>query len=317
MSRGKLMLKPAGIWLVIGGLLTFGASVWIFIVEGVFGTTIGTLLILLLFLIGGLEISSARPVWRAEVGGWKGIMTSLGLSILFRAMMVYYSRDLYLFWIGAVVGVGEFLIFLSLYINRGLFLPSEEERAAVMGKIEASSVKTFAECPNCHAIVEPEWESCPDCGASLSKFCAKCGEPLGKGVAKCPCCGAEVEKSAALLKMIGTLRTSAEEDVPPETKSSRYAKLAEGLLKGGEIAQALDSYDKAIENTGFDRKRCHFMVKMATILKNTGRTDEAITLLDEAIETDPADYAGAAKLKNEILGGTGKPADACKVPQAT
>lgn len=314
MPRGRLVLKPAGIWLVIGGILTFGASIWIFIVEGVLGTTLGTLIVLLLFLIGGLEASSAKAVWRAEIGGWKGIMTALGLSILFRVLMVYYSKDFYLFWTGAVVGIGESLIFLFLYTRRDLFLPSEEEKAAVMGKIETSSVKTVAECPNCHAIVEPDWESCPDCGASLPKLCANCGEPLEKGAARCPCCGAEVEKSAAVSKMIMALRESAEEGVPPETRSSRYARLAEGLLKGGEIGQALDSYKKAIENTGFNRKRCHFMVKMATILKNTGRTGEAIALLDEAIALDSEDYAGAARLKNEILSG-GKPADACAIPQ--
>ncbi|MDD1767308.1 MAG: tetratricopeptide repeat protein [Methanomassiliicoccales archaeon] len=309
------MLKPAAIWLVVGGILTFVASIWIFIGESVFGTTLGTLIVLLLFLIGGLEISSSKTVWRAEIGGWRGVMMAVGLSVLFRIIMVYLSKDFYLFWTGAAIGVGEFLIFLLLYAKRDLFLPSEEERAAVMGKIEASSVKTVAECPSCHAIVEPDWESCPDCGVSLPKLCASCGEPLERGVAKCPCCGAEVEKSASVMKMIKVLRASAEEDVPPETKSSRYARLAEGLLKSGEIQAALDSYEKAIENTGFARKRCHFMVKMATILKNTGRTEEAVTLLDEAIASDTEDYAGAAKLKNEILSG-GKPADACNVPQA-
>lgn len=310
------MLKPAGIWLVIGGILSFVTSVWVFIVEGVFGTTVGTLIVLLLFLIGGLEISSARSVWRAEVGGWRGVMTALGLSIIFRFLMIYLTKDFYLFWAGAAVGIGELLIFVVLYARRALFLPSEEERAAVLGKIEASSVKTVAECPSCHAIVEPDWESCPDCGITLPKLCASCGEPLEKGVTKCPCCGAEVVKSASVLKMIGVLRASAEEDVPPETKSSRYARLAEGLLKGGEVQAALDAYDKAIENTAFTRKRCHFMVKMATILKNTGRTGEAVILLDEAIASDPDDYAGAAKLKSEILSGGGKPAEACNVPQA-
>jgi len=308
------MMKPAAIWLVIGGILTLVASIWIFIGESVFGTTLGTLIVLLLFLIGVLEISSSKTVWRAEIGGWRGVMMAVGLSVLFRILMVYLSNDFYLFWAGTAVGIGEFLVFLLLYAKRDLFLPSEEERAAVLGKIEASSIKTVAECPSCHAIVEPDWESCPDCGVSLPKLCASCGEPLEKGVAKCPCCGAEVEKSASVMKMIVALRASAEEDVPQETKSSRYARLAEGLLKGGEIQAALDSYEKAIHNTGFARKRCHFMVKMATILKNTGRTDEAVTLLDEAIASDTEDYAGAARLKNEILTG-GKPAEACKVPQ--
>jgi tetratricopeptide (TPR) repeat protein len=315
LSRGKLVLKPTGIWLVIGGLLTLGASIWIFIVDGVFGTSIGTLLVLFLFLIGGLEVSAGRSVWRAEIGGWKGVMMSLGLSVLFRVMMVYYSKDLYLFWTGAIIGIGEFVIFLFLYFRRGSFLPSEEERAAVMGKMEVSSVKAVAECPNCHAIVETEWESCPDCGMTLPKLCAKCGAPIEKGAAKCSCCGAEVEKSATILKMIKTLQTSAEEEVPPETKSSRYARLAEGYLKNGEIEKALDAYDSAIENTTFDRKRCHFMVKMATILKNTGKIDDALVLLDDAIEMDQADYAGAAKVKNEMLGGGAQPAEACKVPQ--
>jgi len=317
LSRGKSLLKPSGILLIAGGLLTFVASLWVFILDGIIGTTAGTLIVLFLFLVGGLELSSGRSVWRAEIGSWKGVMTSLGLSLPFRAMMVYYSKDPYLFWTGAIIGIGELLAFIFLYFNRSFFLPSEEERAGVMGKMEVSAVKTAAECPNCHAIVETDWDSCPDCGTALSKSCARCGAPLERGAVKCSSCGTEVEKPAHIMRIIETLRASAEEDVPPETKSSRFSRLAEGYLKNGEIEKALDTYEKAIEYTGYDRKRCHFMVKMATILKNTGKTDDAMVLLDDAIEMDPQDYAGAAKLKSEILSGGSQRTEASSVPQSS
>ncbi len=315
MPSGTLALKPAGVLMVIGGLFTFVASIWIFIIDGVLGTTIGTMLVLLLFIVGGLEISSGRVVWKREVGSWRGAFSILGIALIFRAIMTLMARDLYIFWISSGIGIGELLAFIFLYVKRDYFLPSEEERAAVMQKLDVTRVRTVAECPSCHAIVEKEWESCPDCGTALPKYCGNCGAQLEKGAAKCQCCGAEVIRSSAVLKMINTLRASAEENAPPETRSSRYARLAEALLKGGETDAALDAYRKAIDFTEFERKRCHFMVKMATILKNTGKTDEALTLLDKAIALDPADYAGAGPVKSAILGGDTGPA--CPTPQTS
>lgn len=145
------------------------------------------------------------------------------------------------------------------------------------------------------------WDSCPNCGTKLPKLCAKCGEPIEELSSKCPHCGAEIESTHVLEGDIDSLRKSAEEDVAPETKASRYSKLAEVQLKAGENEAALDSYTDAISYTEFDRKRCYFMVRMASILNNMGREEEAIEILDEAIRLDPQDYAGAQELKDEIL----------------
>jgi len=315
---GRAVLKPAAIWLVIGGALTIISSIIVFIVEGRYGTTVGTLIVLVLVLVAGSEISQARSVWRSEAGGWKGIVTWLGLSLLSRAFILYSSTGSELsIWLavygGAIVGAGELAIFAFLLVKKDYFVPPEEERVAAMGRLEVSAVKTVSDCPSCHGLVEKDWESCPYCGTVLPKVCANCGTALESGQTKCSCCGTEVERSDVLMKTVEALRAVTEEDALPETKSSRYARLAEGLLKAGRTEEALASYEKAIEYTSFDRKRCHFMVRKATILKNTGSIQEALRILDEAIRLDPNDYAGAKALRESILNPP-KEGEACAVP---
>jgi tetratricopeptide (TPR) repeat protein len=96
------------------------------------------------------------------------------------------------------------------------------------------------------------------------------------------------------------LTVLTEEEAKPEAKSARYARLAEAYLKSGEIEQALETYRKAIHFTEFDRKRCNFLVKMATILHNAGRDEEAMKILDTSLELDPQDVAGAMATKGQI-----------------
>ena len=64
-------------------------------------------------------------------------------------------------------------------------------------------MKTVAECPSCHQMVEKDWILCPECGSPLPRACAKCGAPLEPGqvtveylgnaypvdLFKCPRCG--------------------------------------------------------------------------------------------------------------------------------
>jgi tetratricopeptide (TPR) repeat protein len=92
----------------------------------------------------------------------------------------------------------------------------------------------------------------------------------------------------------------SEEEAKPEAKSIRYARLAEAYLKNGEIGLALETYREAIHFSEFDRKRCNFMVKIANILHNVGRDEEAMKMLDAALELDPKDIAGARTVKGQI-----------------
>jgi tetratricopeptide (TPR) repeat protein len=166
-----------------------------------------------------------------------------------------------------------------------------------MGK---ATVKTVSECPNCHEIVEKEWVLCPQCGTSLPRLCANCGKPLTVRADKCMNCGAVIEKQESIKKGVQTLIALSEEEAKPEARSVRYARLAEAYLKNGEIDLALETYRKAIHFSEFDRKRCNFLVKMANILHNVGRDEEAMKMLDAALELDPMDTAGARMVKGQI-----------------
>jgi tetratricopeptide (TPR) repeat protein len=194
----------------------------------------------------------------------------------------------------------EFLIFILIYVRRKAFMPTAEEIQEAMKKVSGPTVKTVSECPNCREIIEKDWASCPQCGTRLPRHCANCGFELLTKTEKCPNCGVTVEKAETVQKQIGTLKKISEEEARPEAMSVRYARLAEAYLKAGEVDQALDNYKEAIHFTAFDRKRSNFMVKMATIMHNSGRNDEAIQILDAAMQLDPSDAAGAALTKNRI-----------------
>jgi tetratricopeptide (TPR) repeat protein len=100
--------------------------------------------------------------------------------------------------------------------------------------------------------------------------------------------------------MVDTLRRTAEMAGAPETRSARYARLGNGLLKIGKLDEAVEAFKKAIDSTQFTRKRTNFMVKMAVVMANKGRLDEADRLLVEAVTLDPEDMAGAKKVMEEL-----------------
>jgi len=297
---GKTLLKPAAICMVAGGILTIISSVVVFIGGRLVSTTLGTLIVILFFLIAISEISVTRPLWRSEIGAWKSILTWIGFSLICRALIVYFSSG-DIFYANLIIGAIELLTFVFVFVKKEYFIPPEAERAVAIKKLEASLVKTVSECPTCKGIVEKDWLSCPYCGTSLPKICGKCGAKLQPEDIKCGHCGAEIERPELLIKHVETLKALAEEDSSNEVRSSRYAKLAEALLKLGRTNEALDAYRKAIEFTIFDRKKSHYMVKMATILKNIGRTNDALEIIEEALKLDPEDYAGAMKVKEQIL----------------
>lgn len=300
MQLGRALLKPAAIWLIAGGVLSIAASIIVFIVGKVVSTTFGTLIVIVYFLIGISEISVTRALWRCEIGAWKTIITWLGFSLIGRSAIIYLSsEDLLL--VSSVIGGGELAIFVYVLLKKNYFIPPESERVASAMPFETAGLKSVSECPNCKGIIETDWASCPYCGTPIPKICGKCGTEIKEGYSKCIKCGAEVIRSEALTRQIETLRILAEEEGSREVKSSRYAKLGESLLKAGRVEEAVNAFKKAIDLTSFDRKKSHYMVRIAIILENYGKTSEALNILDEAMKLDPEDYVGAKKVKDEIL----------------
>jgi tetratricopeptide (TPR) repeat protein len=323
--RNISVLKPAALVLVIGGIFTIIIGFYVFVGRSaaVYGTLVGVLIMLLYLIIGGLEVSTARPMWRSEQGGYRGIMVAVGFSMLLRLYGIFLmwqiygkdrvslepgtrtpkAEDLFLTGLNSiniVIVVAEWVILWLVYTKRETFMPSQAEIQATLKRVGGPKVHTVSECPNCHELVEKDWELCPQCGTRLPRRCANCGAMLPPGVGKCPNCGVTVVRSEAVLKSIQNLMRTSEEEARPEARSVRYARLAEAYLKAGEPDQALEAYRKAVHYTDFDRKRTNFMVKMAVILHNAGRNEEASKMIEGAMQLDPQDFAGASVVRDQI-----------------
>lgn len=299
MTKVPAFLKVSGIWMLIGGMVTL-ISPLLLIADSQIDTVIGIVLTLIFILFASFEIGAAKISYKGEIGGWNGVIKALMIALLARALMIFLAKDWYLY-INAIVAVGELGILLVIYRRKDLFMPPAEEIEKTMKRLAGPTVKVASECPTCHEMVEINWESCPYCGTKLKKHCGNCGTELEETVATCPNCGTPIENMDAITKTIESLNLSIQELGSPEARASQYAKLGENLLKAGDNEGALDAYTKAIENTEFTRKRSYFMVKMARILKNVGNDNEALEILDSAIELDPEDYAGAMEMKQMIL----------------
>ncbi len=162
------------------------------------------------------------------------------------------------------------IAFVIIYVNKDFFAPPKEDIEASMKRLKVTGVKTVFDCPNCKSLVEADWHSCPSCGTVLPKFCVNCGTPVDENIKQCPKCGTEIRASVAIANLIETLRQTAELPASPETKSVRYEKYAEALIKGGRTDEAIEAYRTAIHYTQFYRKQTNFMVKMAVVYHNTG-----------------------------------------------
>jgi tetratricopeptide (TPR) repeat protein len=278
--------------------------------SNTYGTLTGIVLLMMGFVIGGLELTFVFPLFRIEQGSGIQARNWVFFSMLVRLFIIYtgfqagestnYGFIQSLIILNAIALALEAALFILLFVLKKEFLPTEEEIKATMRRMGKATVKTVSECPNCHEIVEKEWILCPQCGTALPRLCANCGNPLIGRADKCTNCGAIIEKQESIQRSINTLIALSEEDARPEAKSVRYARLAEAYLKKGEIDTALETYRKAIHFSEFDRKRCNFLVKMANILHNAGRDEEAMKFLDSALELDPEDVAGAAITKGQI-----------------
>jgi RNA polymerase subunit RPABC4/transcription elongation factor Spt4 len=320
MQRKNMLLKPLAAWLIVAGIVTIISIIYAVFVAHTVDVIVGILLMIFLFLVSGWEITAARSVWGSQVGERDNIVRSMSVVLLARVLLIYLVLDLNTFGdIGRfqslssaqqtglvlsilliVSAVAEIAVLLVATKKKEYFQPSKEEMENALRKVGTTKVKSVSECPKCKELVETTWSLCPNCGSALPKFCANCGAELKAMQDTCPSCGAKVESSESLRATIQTLKASAESPAMQETRSARYARLAEAQLKGGDMNGAVESYKKAIQSTEFDRKRTNFMVKMAVILYNTGQKDEALKLLDQSLEMEPDDWAGARKVMDDI-----------------
>jgi tetratricopeptide (TPR) repeat protein len=296
--KKPLLLLPA-IGLIFAGLvLIISPPTAIFLFRSV-NTVLGIVLMLLFTVVGVWEMSMSRTIATSQVGEWPGIMKTLVVAVVMRIIALILTEDLVQLLNLVALGL-EVMALALVYVYRPSFMPSKEEVASALKRFSSVTVKAGAQCPKCKAVVEADWTLCPDCGTRLPKFCAKCGTKIKENESSCCKCGTKIEVPASLLLMVETLRKTAELDAAPETRSARYARLGDGLLKVGRLDEAVEAFRTAIQYTNFDRKRTNFMVKMAVVMANKGSVAEADQLLDAALKLDPQDVSGAQKVMAEL-----------------
>ncbi|MHC1679677.1 MAG: zinc ribbon domain-containing protein [Methanomassiliicoccales archaeon] len=296
--KKPLLLLPA-IGLIFAGLiLIMSPATAIFLFKSV-STVFGIILMLLFTVVGIWEISLSRTIATSQVGEWPGIMKALVVALVMRLIAIFLTEDLVLI-LNLVAGGLEVLALVLVFVYKTSFMPSKEEVAAALRRFSSVAVKAGAQCPKCKAVVEAEWTLCPDCGTRLPKYCATCGTKVVGNESACCKCGTKIEVPASLVLMVETMKKTAELDAAPETRSARYARLGDGLLKVGQLDEAVEAFKTAIHYTQFDRKRTNFMVKMAVVMANKGSIAEADQLLDAALKLDPQDVSGAQKVMAEL-----------------
>lgn len=296
--KKPVLLLPA-IGLIFAGLvLILSPATAIFLFKSV-TTVVGIVLMLLFTVVGIWEMSISRTVATSQVGEWPGVMKALIVALALRLVALYMTEDLVQMLNLVALGL-EVLTVVLLFVFKASFMPSKEEVEAALRRFSLGTVKAGAQCPKCSAVVEPDWTLCPDCGTHLPRFCAECGTEVKENETACCNCGTKLEVPPSLMLMVDTLRRTAEMDAAPETRSARYARLGDGLLKIGQLDEAVEAFKTAIHYTQFDRKRTNFMVKMAVVMANKGRMQEADELLDAALKIDPQDVSGAQKVLTEL-----------------
>jgi len=296
--KKPVLLLPA-IGLIFAGLvLIISPATAIFLFKSV-STVFGIVLMLIFTVVGVWEISLSRTIATSQIGEWPGIMKALVIALIMRLIAIVLTDDLVQILNFAAGGL-EVLALVLVYVYKPSFMPSKEEVASALKRFSSVTVKAGAQCPKCKAVVESEWTLCPECGTRLPKYCAKCNTMVNEGETACCKCGTKIEVAPSLVLMVETLKKTAELDAAPETRSARYARLGDGLLKIGQLDEAVEAFKTAIHYTQFDRKRTNFMVKMAVVMANKGRIAEADQLLDAALKLDPQDVSGAQKVMAEL-----------------
>jgi predicted amidophosphoribosyltransferase len=276
---------------------------------------VGFISLLFIVFLAAYEIMIVRSVWIAQTGEWWNIIKTLGVSVLVRALLiwilftgyedVFAGNDQTLFDMLFLLNIVSIVIeaggLAIIYMMKKSFMPPQAEIDAVIKRLKAVGTTTVDKCPGCKQVVEPDWCCCPACGTNLPRFCASCKAPVDSIATACASCGAEIAKSIAIEKMIITMKENADLQALPETKSVRYARYAESLLKGGQVDEAIEAYKKAVQYTKFVRKQTNFLVRIGTIYMNTGKKEEAADHLNAALELDKEDVAGAKKVLEKLF----------------
>ncbi|MDD1771288.1 MAG: zinc ribbon domain-containing protein [Methanomassiliicoccales archaeon] len=301
MKKPVLLIPALGV-IFAGIMLIISPALAIFAYESV-GSIAGVVLMLLFVVVSFWLMSTSRAILGTQVGEWPGIMKALVISLVLQLVAVALTKDI-VFILNLVAAGLEGLALLLVYVYKPSFMPTAAEAEAAMRRFARVSIKTASKCPKCTAMVESEWTLCPECGTSLPRFCAKCNTNINENETACSKCGAVIETPASLLIMVNTLRKTAELEAEPETRSARYARLGDGLLKIGHLDEAVEAFRTAINYTKYDRKRTNFMVKMAVVMANKGNLNEADRLLADALRIDPQDVAGANKVIADLRKAT-------------
>ncbi len=313
------VVKVLGIWMFFAGLFTVVMSPFLLIFTDMMSKILAIPAALAFILVGASEISSGLGIYRGEEGVKKGAQNALIMVLIFRGLWFLLTPfDLLTFGVTmtyVVLAIGELSILIIILSRPSVFGEKKYIEQKVEDRCVVPAMKTAATCPTCQEVVEIYWQSCPYCGTKLPRLCSSCGKDMGVMLTKCPHCGAEITCSDSLKKTIDSFQTLAAEDALPETRATRYARLAEALLKDGRSEEAVDAYRKAVEYTKYNLKKANFLLRAALILKNTGRKDEALATLDQVELIDPEDRVGAKDLRREILsGGADAPSSQGAVP---
>ncbi len=301
------VVKVLGIWMLLAGLFTILVSPFFLLFTDMMSKILAIPAALAYILVSASEISSGLGIYKGEEGVKKGAQNALILVLIFRGLW-FLLTPVDLLTLGVtlvyvVLAIGELSILIMILLRPSAFGESKYVGLSARDRCLVPAVKTATTCPSCKEVVEAGWQSCPYCGTRLPVLCSNCGKDMGGLLNTCPHCGAEIACSDSLKKAIDTFQTLAEEDALPETRATRYARLAEALLKDGRSEEAVEAYRKAEQHTGYKLKKANFLMRAALILKNTGKKDEALATLDKVELIDPEDRVGARQLRNEILSG--------------
>jgi tetratricopeptide (TPR) repeat protein len=296
----NILLKVVSVWMIISSLGLVAATFLLVFASHKLGTITGVVVLLAMSLIAILQATGFRAAWSAQVGEWQALLRSLVIGLL-AWLVVGLLNNNWTDLAGPTLAIILTVVSIALvYLSRSCFLPSKEEMEIALRKYAPKTVTVAIECPCCHGAVESDWALCPECGTGLERECASCHAEIHGGECKCHSCGCDIHIPVSLAKTVEMLKETAELQASPETRSARYARYAEAQLKAGDAQGAVESYRKAIHFTEFKKKQTNFMVKMARVLSNTGCRQDAMQMLDAALQLDPQDWAGAARVRDEI-----------------
>jgi tetratricopeptide (TPR) repeat protein len=296
----KTLMRAVSIWMVLSSLYLVVFCFTLVFLDHKLGTIPGVVLVLVMSLVAIVQATGFRAAWSAQVGEWSALLRNLTIGLMAWLLLGLINNN-WLAITGPTLMASIALASLGgVYKCKSLFLPSKEEVAIALRKFAPRTVTVASECPACHGEVEDDWSLCPRCGSGLERQCASCHAKVHCGEGACCACGCEIHIPLSLAKTVEMLRESAELPASPETRSARYARYAEAQLKAGDAEGAVESFRQAVHYTEFKKKQTNFMVKMAKVMGNSGHRQDALQMLEAALQLDPQDWAGAARVRADM-----------------